>query len=81
MRVLFIDAFSGVSGDKTVASLLSLGIDKKILLDNLSTLKVSEEFNLEFVEKKILALTALNSMLLIKIIKTVKESNMLKAEI
>ena len=55
MSELYIDCFSGISGDKFVASLLSLyeGKNNDVLKEALSSLQMDEEFNIEIVEKKI----------------------------
>jgi uncharacterized protein (TIGR00299 family) protein len=41
MRLLFFDAFSGVSGDMTVGALLALGVDLERLRSELATLPLS----------------------------------------
>jgi len=56
MNVLYIDAFSGVSGDKFVGSLLSLFDHKEELLKNLKTLKIKDEFEIEVLQKKIMGI-------------------------
>lgn len=40
MNSLFVECYSGVSGDMTVAALLDLGADKQVLLKGLESLKV-----------------------------------------
>ena len=40
MRVLYFDAFAGVSGDMTVGALLALGLDLEHLRESLATLPV-----------------------------------------
>jgi pyridinium-3,5-bisthiocarboxylic acid mononucleotide nickel chelatase len=53
MRVLYFDAFSGLSGDKTVAALLSLGVDFDYLKNQLSTLNIDDEFKINLSKKNV----------------------------
>ena len=59
MKKLYIDAFSGVSGDKMVAALLSLGVDIELLSQSLSSLEIKNEFEIEITEKKIMSINSL----------------------
>ncbi|MBN2544473.1 MAG: nickel pincer cofactor biosynthesis protein LarC [Spirochaetes bacterium] len=66
MKILYIDAFSGVSGDKFNAALLSLGLDKNRLTDELSTLSISNEFQIDVEEKKIMGINTLKFNVIVK---------------
>jgi len=66
MKLLFIDAFSGVSGDKFNAALLSLGLDKNNLIKDLSALSISNEFQIEVEEKKVMGINTLKFNVIIK---------------
>ncbi len=46
MRTLYIDCFSGVSGDMTIAALLDLGLNMKELEKELTLLKLDGEYTL-----------------------------------
>ncbi|MCK4796925.1 MAG: nickel pincer cofactor biosynthesis protein LarC [Spirochaetes bacterium] len=59
MNILYIDAFSGVSGDKMVAALLSLGANKDLLLKSLSSLEIKDEFKVDIVDKNIMGIISL----------------------
>ncbi len=39
-KILYLECYSGISGDMTVASLLDLGADRKVLEDALASLHV-----------------------------------------
>ena len=58
MKVLYVDAFSGVSGDKMVAALLSLGFDKSVLINELKKLLISGEFDIEIKDKNVMGITS-----------------------
>lgn len=59
MRILYIDAFSGVSGDKMVASLLALYYDNRdYLLKELSKLSIKDNFKIEINEKNVMGINS-----------------------
>ena len=39
-KKLYLECYSGISGDMTVAALIDLGADQKVLLDTLKSLPV-----------------------------------------
>lgn len=45
-KVLYIDCFSGISGDMTIGALLDLGMDKAYLEEQLKSLKLDNEYEL-----------------------------------
>ena len=47
MKLCYFDAFSGISGDMTVASLLDAGADSEALLDGLRSLATNAQFAVE----------------------------------
>lgn len=44
MRVLYLDCFSGISGDMTLGALISLGADTQYLKAELSKLGIDDEY-------------------------------------
>ena len=59
MKILYLDAFSGVSGDKMVAALLSLKIDlNDYLLNELNKLSIKEDFKIEIIEKNVMGINS-----------------------
>ena len=58
MKILYIDAFSGVSGDKMVAALLSLGFEDDKLINELKKLSVANEFEIEIKNKSVMGITS-----------------------
>lgn len=47
MKVLYYDCFSGISGDMNLGAMIDLGVDKDYLVDELSKLKLHDEFQLK----------------------------------
>nr|HPR42164.1 nickel pincer cofactor biosynthesis protein LarC [Candidatus Methanofastidiosa archaeon] len=47
MKVLYYDCFSGISGDMNIGAMIDLGLDRDILLANLSRLEIEEEYEIE----------------------------------
>ena len=58
MNILYIDAFSGISGDKTVAALLSLSGKYEYLKKQLATLNIDDEFKIELTKKNVQGIDA-----------------------
>ncbi len=50
MNVLYYDCFCGISGDMNLGALIDLGVDRAYLKEELSKLKIDEEFTLEINE-------------------------------
>jgi len=50
MKSIFIDCTLGISGDMLASALLDLGVPRSIFLDNLESLNIDENYNLEFKE-------------------------------
>lgn len=50
-KVLYFDMISGISGDMVLSSLLNLGVPKDIFLEELSKLKLDEDFSIEIIDK------------------------------
>jgi uncharacterized protein (TIGR00299 family) protein len=46
-KTLYLECYSGISGDMTVAALLDLGVDKNKLLETLKDLEINEEFSIK----------------------------------
>ncbi len=67
MRLLYIDAFSGISGDKMVAGLLSLDADlKNILLKELSKLSIKKDFEIKIFDKNVMGINSVKFDVVVK---------------
>ena len=59
MRIAYLDAFSGISGDMTVGALLDAGAPAEALIDALKSLDTGARFEIETTKRG--GLTARNS--------------------
>lgn len=50
-RILYFDIIGGISGDMTLSSLLDLGVPKEVFLNELSKLRMDDEFQIEITDK------------------------------
>ncbi len=66
MNTLYIDAFSGVSGDKMVGALLSILDEKEFLLNNLSSLSIKDNFAIEIVEKDVMGINSIKFNVIVR---------------
>lgn len=56
MSILYIDAFSGVSGDKMAAALLSLGDLEKALIEDINSLDIKDKYEIKITDKEIMGI-------------------------
>ena len=52
MKSLYLECYSGISGDMTVASLLDLGANKEQLLSTLKELKIDDDYDIKISKVK-----------------------------
>ncbi|WP_347551306.1 nickel pincer cofactor biosynthesis protein LarC [Pseudalkalibacillus hwajinpoensis] len=48
MKTLYLDCFSGISGDMTIGALIDLGADPTLLVKEMAKLEIDSEYKLEF---------------------------------
>ena len=46
-RILYIDIVNGISGDMTIATLLDLGIEQELFLEEIKKIGLDGEFEIE----------------------------------
>ncbi len=66
MRVLYLDCFSGISGDMTLGALLSLGADKDKLVSELRKLKLQDEFKIVSEDKICCGISGVSADVIVK---------------
>lgn len=47
MSILYLDCFSGISGDMFLGAMLDLGLDQERFLRQLQTLPLNDEYSIE----------------------------------
>ncbi|URZ17479.1 nickel pincer cofactor biosynthesis protein LarC [Clostridium felsineum] len=57
MKILYYDCFCGISGDMNLAALIDLGVPKNYLIDELSKLKLSSEYEMKIEKSQKLGIT------------------------
>ena len=50
-RILYIDIVNGISGDMTIATLLDLGIEQELFLEEIKKIGLDGEFEIEINKK------------------------------
>ncbi|HOV15272.1 MAG TPA: nickel pincer cofactor biosynthesis protein LarC, partial [Spirochaetota bacterium] len=58
MNALYIDAFSGVSGDKFVAALLEISGKFDFLKEQLKSLNIEDEYNISLTQKNVMGISS-----------------------
>ena len=52
MKICYLDAFSGISGDMTVGALIDAGADRKSLIQSLEALRTGAQFEIEKTKRR-----------------------------
>ncbi|MGD0136695.1 MAG: nickel insertion protein, partial [Bryobacteraceae bacterium] len=52
MKICYLDAFSGISGDMTVGALVDAGADSQILVQSLEALGTGAKFEIEKTKRR-----------------------------
>ena len=52
MKICYLDAFSGISGDMTVGALIDAGADSQILVQSLEALGTGAKFEIEKTKRR-----------------------------